>query len=193
LTGSDEANTIVDTGKDDVIEAGDGADDLTGGAGADTFKFSAVGSNGTDSINNFDDATNGTDDDIMDFSGLGTVFDGAAFDAAGAAYNSTYVSVVGDSTDGLGAVDLVVDTGTVADLATLEDNLAAETGVSGEMLVIINVTDYDSNTAGNQTGIVIAHDDDVTSDSNRANISLLGVVGLESGVGLADLTAANFA
>jgi Ca2+-binding RTX toxin-like protein len=208
ITGSDDANTIIATGKDDVIDAGDGADvitggagddGLTGGAGADTFKFSAVGTNGTDIINDFDDATNGTDDDVLDFSGLGAVFDGAVFAAASGVYNSTLIST-GAAAPGFGAAtDLVVDTGTVADLATLETNITAvatnadgDVG-DGEGIFIINVTDYDATTAGNQTGIVIAHDSDVANDGGGAEITILGVLTLEAGVGLADLTAANFA
>jgi hypothetical protein len=188
--GDGDDNVLTGDANDNIITGGDGADTLTGGAGADTFVFSAVGSNGTDTIADFDDATSGTDDDVMDFSGLGAVFDAAVFDDVNGAYNSTALSVAADS-NGLAANnDIVVDTGTVADLATLDTNAAAESNVNGEMLYLLQVTDYDGQ---GTAGTVLVHDDDAATDDGGANLTILGVVTLATGAVLGELDANNFA
>lgn len=62
LDGSDEADVLVGTGSGNVLTGGLGDDILTGGDGVDTFVFSGLGGEGTDTISDF---VTGVDGDIL--------------------------------------------------------------------------------------------------------------------------------
>lgn len=102
ITGSSAANTITGTSLADNITGGLGADNITGGAGndainltettdsQDTVVFSAVASNGTDTISGF---TAGAGKDILKVTALATLTDadGSTVQIASTATSGTAV------------------------------------------------------------------------------------------------------
>ena len=170
---------ITGNSGDNTITAGSGDDEITGGDGQDTFVFSAVGSNGTDYLTDFDADT---DNDILDFT---TIFSGSI----SAVENTTAISNSGD--DSVADSEVYFDTGTVADLQTIDSRLAEESNPSGQGIVVMQVDDIDPDTSGAQTAKAIVHDADMGNDSgDGSDMTLLGTMKFDSG-GIADLTQAN--
>jgi Ca2+-binding RTX toxin-like protein len=170
ITGSTGANVIVGTGYADTIRGGEGADTITGGAGADvisltettatvdTLVFSAVATNGIDTVTGFATAS-----DKLDVSGTGTLVGTIAVDtaASGAAIAlsaakglvvtddcdatfSDIITILNAALDTSGTVTgdtvLVVDNGTDSRVYLYEDDTNAAAVAIGELTHLMTLS-----------------------------------------------------
>lgn len=196
VTGSTGANTIVGTASADNITGGLGADNITGGAGndqinltettdsQDTVVFSAVASNGSDTITGF---VVGSGKDVLNVSGLaslGTDGTKAAFEKAGAdSADKATVATAGITTNGNGVI-------------TMEDQAAADW--SDVTTVIGNALTVDATAANNSKYVIVIDNgtdsrvylySDVNNGFAAEDLTLVATL---SGVTTYDTTTAKF-
>ena len=196
LGGTAGPDYIYGLGGADTITGGAGADVLTGGDGIDTFVI-AFGGEGGDTITDFAVAS-----EVIDFSGASDVnlhsFGSPADFLSNSLDNPLDTTwVVNDNQvlhNGLTAITGI--TAATASAGAIETALA-NVG-NGFILnhnldveyIVLNVTDVDAVTAGNQAGAVIAR---IVGDGGNVVIaSDTTVVATLVGVDVASLTAANF-
>ena len=196
VTGSTGANTIVGTASADNITGGLGADNITGGAGndqinltettdsQDTVVFSAVASNGADTISGF---VVGSGKDVLNVSGLvtlGTHGTKAAFEKAGAdSADKATVATSGITANGNGVI-------------TMEDQAAADW--SDVTTVIGNALTVDAIATNNSKYVIVIDNgtdsrvylySDVTDGFAAGDLTLVATL---SGVTTYDSTTAKF-
>ncbi len=174
ITGSTAANTIVGTANNDQISGGNGADSITGGAGndaidltettaaVDTVIFSAVASNGNDTITGF---LAGANKDILKVTALATLTDTAG-DTVQVASTATAATAVGT------AKAWIVTDAAAADWSTVAAVLGAamdESGTGSEKAAMLV-----SN--GTDTRVYLFQNDGVNNAVQAGEITLVGTV-----------------